>query len=328
MGMPLPAVQHAMARDGLDPSVMDGDHNLPEPRCVPLKDDPTYSKYFKMLKLGLPMGAVKNAMERDGIDPSIMDGDHNAPVSSASRTASSSANMKEKDTHRRTRLHWDTLEDTKVNSNSVWALVGKDAELNQIEIDEQEFTTLFQAEIKAGNPSSSGVGGGGTGGGGGGGGGSNRNVVQVIDPKRANNGGIILARLRMSYDDMARAVETMYVLSVAVFIFQVSFFAHTFSCFAFFTYYSLTSDETVMTANQAQGIIEYMPTLAERKSLRDYMKNSKDGESAAKSFERLCECEKFMVAMMTVKQSKRKIRALLFKLQFRGCIHDLARGEY
>lgn len=83
-----------------------------------------------------------------------------------------------------------------------------------------------------------------------------------------------------------------------------------------------------MTANQAQGIIEYMPTLAERKSLRDYMKNSKDGEAAAKSSERLCECEKFMVAMMTVKQSKRKIRALLFKLQFRGCIHDLARGEY
>lgn len=87
------------------------------------------------------------------------------------------------------------------------------------------------------------------------------------------------------------------------------------------------SDETAMSANQAQGIIEYMPTLAERKSLRDYMKTGKNGETAAKSFERLCECEKFMVAMMTVKQSKRKIRALLFKLQFRGCIHDLAHGE-
>jgi len=83
-----------------------------------------------------------------------------------------------------------------------------------------------------------------------------------------------------------------------------------------------------MTANQAHGIIEYMPTHAERKSLRDHMKNSKDGEEAAKSIERMCECDKFMVAMMTVKQSKRKIRALLFKLQFRGCIHDLARGEY
>jgi len=88
-------------------------------------------------------------------------------------------------------------------------------------------------------------------------------------------------------------------------------------------------NETAMSANQAQGIIEYMPTLAERKSLRDYMKAgpSQNGESAAKSFERLCECEKFMVAMMTVKQSKRKIRALLFKLQFRGCIHDLAHGD-
>lgn len=68
-----------------------------------------------------------------------------------------------------------------------------------------------------------------------------------------------------------------------------------------------------------------MPTLAERNSLREYMKAS-NGKSAAK-FERLCECEKFMVAMMTVTQSKRKIRALLFKLQFRGCIHDLAHGE-
>ena len=36
-------------------------------------------------------------------------------------------------------------------------------------------------------------------------GGTGRSVVQVIDPKRANNGGIILARLRMSYDDMAMA---------------------------------------------------------------------------------------------------------------------------
>jgi hypothetical protein len=39
----------------------------------PLKDDPTYSKYFKMKKMGLPSAAVKNAMERDGMDPAIMD---------------------------------------------------------------------------------------------------------------------------------------------------------------------------------------------------------------------------------------------------------------
>jgi hypothetical protein len=98
------------------------------------------------------------------------------------------------------------LEETQVKSDSVWALVEEDAELNQIEIDEKEFTTLFQAEIKS-NAASGGVCGGAMGGGGGGG--SSRNVVQVIDPKRANNGGIILARLRMNYDDLARAVDAM-----------------------------------------------------------------------------------------------------------------------
>jgi len=300
VGMPMPAVQHAMTRDGLDASVMDGDHNLPAPlpeeeqQGVPLKNDPAYGKYFKMLKLGLPMGAVKNAMERDGVDSSVMDGNHNLPANSSSNNGASSSSttsrkqQRQKDTHRRTRLHWETLEDTKVNSNSVWAMVEEDAEIDKIEIDEKEFTNLFQAELKLTSGAGASGGGGNTS--------SNKNVVQVIDPKRANNGGIILARLRISYDDMAQAVDRI--------------------------------DETVMTANQAQGIIEYMPTLAERKSLRDYMKASKNGESAAKNFERLCECEKFMVAMMTVKQSKRKLRALLFKLQFRGCIHDLAKDVY
>ena len=53
------AVQNAMQRDGLDPSIMDLD---PEKSVAsqldkgkgegpPLKDDPTYSKYFTMLKM-------------------------------------------------------------------------------------------------------------------------------------------------------------------------------------------------------------------------------------------------------------------------------------
>merc|ERR1711997_1038564 len=40
---------------------------------VPLKEDPDYIKYFKMLKMGLPMGAVKNALVRDGKDPAVID---------------------------------------------------------------------------------------------------------------------------------------------------------------------------------------------------------------------------------------------------------------
>ena len=78
MGIIMGAVKNAITKDGLNPSVMDGDHNAPAP--MPLKDDPKYAKYFKMLKMGLPMGAVKNAITKDGLNPSMMDGDHNAPA--------------------------------------------------------------------------------------------------------------------------------------------------------------------------------------------------------------------------------------------------------
>ena len=50
MGLPMPAVKHAMTRDGLDPDVMDGDHSKPAGGSgVPLKEDPKYAKYFKMV---------------------------------------------------------------------------------------------------------------------------------------------------------------------------------------------------------------------------------------------------------------------------------------
>ncbi|KAL9187572.1 hypothetical protein ACHAXT_001675 [Thalassiosira profunda] len=312
VGMPLPAVQHAMKRDGLDPSVMDGDHDAPAPSAdgggedgVPLREDPAYAKYFKMLKLGLPLGAVKNALERDGLDPAILDLDPNAPLpktgASAAGASHSSSNAKRekappKDTHRRTRLHWDTA-GVAIKANSVWAMVDADDSLDALEIDEGEFANLFQAELSA--TAGSGAGAGGSRGNNGGG---KKGVVQVIDPKRANNGGIILARLRMSYDDMARAVERI--------------------------------DETAMSSNQAQGIVEYMPTASERRALRAHMTGDGAGgtgngnESSAAQFEKLCECEKFMVAMMTVAQSRKKLRALLFKLQFRGCIHDLAHDVF
>ena len=34
----------------------------------PLKEDPKYIKYFKMMKMGLPKDAVKHAMERDQLN--------------------------------------------------------------------------------------------------------------------------------------------------------------------------------------------------------------------------------------------------------------------
>lgn len=275
VGMPMDVVKHAMTRDGVDPSVMDGDHNAPV--GVPLKDDLTYQKYFRMLKIGLPMEAVKHAMERDGLDSSVMDQDHNAPVAST-RKKLDDEDDKDRDSHRRARLHWKTLR--KVTSNSLWAELDQDEALENIEIDEDEFQELFQVEkssdvaTKVVTTASQA---------------KKSSTVKVIEPKRANNGGIVLARIKMTHDDMADAVDRI--------------------------------DEKALTAEQVENIIEYLPTKEERKSLETYMLEG--GQDAGEKFESLCECEKFMVSMMTVKHAKRKVRALLFRLQFETCLEDI-----
>jgi len=279
IGMPIDVVKHAMTRDGFDPSVMDGDHN--KPVGVPLKLDPTYAKYFRMLSIGLPMDAVKHSMARDGLDPTVMDRDHDLPAKSGNKSGDEES--KEKDSHRRARLHWNTLR--KVTSNSLWAKIDQEHDImGNIEIDEEEFQELFQVERNAAvesKPKSTD--------------GPRRGAtVRVIDPKRANNGGIILARLKMSHDEMANAVDRI--------------------------------NEQALNAEQIEHIIEYLPTKEERKALETYMLEG--GQDAAEKFEGLCECEKFMVSMMTVKLAKRKVRALLFKLQFESCVRDIQEDAF
>ena len=58
-GLPIGAVQNAIQRDGLDPSIMELDPdksiksqlNMEKDNGPPLKDDPEYSKYFRMLSM-------------------------------------------------------------------------------------------------------------------------------------------------------------------------------------------------------------------------------------------------------------------------------------
>lgn len=145
----------------------------------------------------MPIEAVKHAMERDGLDSHIMDQDHNLPASS--RKDKKSQESKEKDSHRRSRLHWKPLREFR--SNSLWAKIDEDPELDNIEIDEEEFAELFQAELAPNSePTTSAA--------------RHKSprkgaAVRVIDPKRANNGGITLSRLKLSHDDMADAVDRM-----------------------------------------------------------------------------------------------------------------------
>ena len=217
MGLPPDAVKHSMVRDGVDPSVLDGIHSPPLPQkssgSPALKDDPKYEKYFKMLKMGLPLDAVKHAMSRDGLDPSVMDGTAGSENTSkqesggfglgsaaalkASMAKITKSSAKPKDTIRRMRIHWEAMHHESIANNSVWAMLTSDPEVEQLDIDESEFKELFQAEIQEKKEllksQES----------------SKTNVVKVIDAKRANNGGIILARVKMSFGELADSIERL-----------------------------------------------------------------------------------------------------------------------
>merc|ERR1719445_1478858 len=99
--MAFDVVKNAMRRDGLDPNILDNDQSKAY-KELPLKDDPKYAKYFKMLKIGLPRDRVRHAMIKDGLDPNILDGDSNAPAKEKLVTKETKVEPKVK--ARRTRL--------------------------------------------------------------------------------------------------------------------------------------------------------------------------------------------------------------------------------
>lgn len=92
LGMPKEQVLHALKRDDKNPKILDLDpkkslksqeENSKESRDgIPLKDDPEYSKYFKMIKMGMPKEQVLHALKRDGKDPSVLDLDPNKSLKS------------------------------------------------------------------------------------------------------------------------------------------------------------------------------------------------------------------------------------------------------
>jgi hypothetical protein len=250
VGLPISAIKNAMERDGADLGVFDNG------KCKPsgLSDDPAFAKYARMLKVGLPVSAVKNAMERDGVDPCVLDGGASGPTKAGKNelVASEAA----KDPYRRFRLHWETH--SNVRSNTIWAMVSRDQDwLAEFQVDEEEVETLFRAskkstvvaEVTTTNRAGS------------------DGAVRVIDPQRANNGGIILARIKFSYRDIARAVDSY--------------------------------DIAALTLEQIRAILPYIPTAEERHDLQGFI--SKYGQPPK------TECEKFMVEILAVDEAKRKL---------------------
>jgi hypothetical protein len=212
MGLPMGAVKNAISRDGKDPAIMDldpvkslksqlGGVSVEEKDTgIPLKDDPEYTKYFKMLGMGLPADAVKNAVERDGKNPVVLDLDPNKSVAFQMKKkggANKSPVKKKKKRVRRKKIYWNPVDPGKLKEDSMWSIMRGSIVMDKLNYDVKEFEDLFTESADPADqkkkPEKKAA----------------KKTIQVIDGKRSMNGGIILARLKMDYKRTAEIVDKL-----------------------------------------------------------------------------------------------------------------------
>ena len=315
MNLPIGAVKNALQRDELDPSIMDLDATkslssqvkavkkvAKQPykdrkindKSPPLKDDPTYSKFFKMLKMGLSMGAVKNAVTRDGLDPSILDKDPEKSLedqnvtTSKSEVAEKKAKEPPKPSVKRKKIFWSPIEESKIDDNSLWSMIKGTIDFESLNVDQDEFESLFTDTAlptdkkKILNDKSSEP--------------KQKKSVQAIDAKRGMNGGIVLARIKVEFAVLAEMVSEM--------------------------------DCGKLDDTQLKALSEYLPTSDERFAIEGYLKSfdSQTEEVKISAINDLCLCEKYMLAMMKVDMANEKFDCMLFKYQFDNKLRELNQG--
>jgi len=294
MGIPMGAVQQALARDGKDPSTMEMDHDKsysPKPETKvstrpPLRDDPEFAKYFKMLKMGLPMGAVKQAMSRDGADPSVLDMDHGKPLpstSSAKKGASTAKNATPgKPKVLRKKLFWTSIDKSKLDKDSLWAQAQQESQnLEGLDYDMEEFASLFtqQKGKKGKSPSKDGPKR------------KKKALVHLIDGRREMNGSIVLRKFKHDYKQLADDLRRL--------------------------------DVGNMDENEVRAHMQLLPTKEEIKSIEAYLSKSKTEEEKEEAISKLGECEKYMLAMMGVQDAAKRFQCLLYRAQFDTRVEEI-----
>eukprot|EP01038_Epipyxis_sp_PR26KG_P012149 gene12149-16266_t len=203
IGLPKEAVKAKMKQEGVDPNMLDKDPSELIPLndavedqgpMVPVAEHPTFVKYFKMLKVGLPKEAVKAKMKQEGVDPSYLDKDPTEliPVDLSKKTPAGGPGLplvKGPPKRKTKKLYWKAIDASKLGENSLWA----DNNDDNIELDEEEFNNLFvergdqsPTKAKVVKPVTE----------------VKKQKVNLINMKRAQNAGIALARIKMSFEDL------------------------------------------------------------------------------------------------------------------------------
>ncbi|GMF13912.1 unnamed protein product [Phytophthora lilii] len=276
MGLREGAVRQKMKSEGVDERALDlgGDalvSELTEPqKDVKLQDDPIYSKYFKMLKMGLPEGAVRHKMLTENADVRALELGPDAPVSQLSgggdgKTAAKAAVAKPK--RARKKLHWQAISEDRLsnlNQQTIWEDEDDDVDF---EMDMDELEALFSANQNTGSGKKN----------------SSRGqskalkrkqAVTLIDGKRAMNAAISLARVKLSYSEIAQAV--------------------------------IKFDPNGLAIEQLIGINEFLPTSEEAALVLGYTGDK----------EMLGEAEKFILEIAKVKRYAPRMECLVYKLSF------------
>ncbi|KAG6578254.1 formin-homology 2 domain-containing protein [Phytophthora cinnamomi] len=282
MGLPEGAVRQKMKSEGVDEHALDlgGDALVSEltssQNDVKLQDDPVYSKYFKMLKMGLPEGAVKQKMVTENADVRALELGPDATVSQLSSTGDAKTRPAvAKPKRPRKKLHWQPISEDRLsnlNQQTIWEDEDDDVDFD---MDMDELEALFFANQNTGSGKKN----------------SSRGQskalkrkqsVTLIDGKRAMNAAISLARVKLSYSDIAQAV--------------------------------IKFDPNGLTLEQLVGINEFLPTSEEAALVSGYTGDK----------EMLGEAEKFILEIAKVKRYAPRMESLVYKLSFTSRSAELA----
>ena len=217
VGLPKDAIRNALIRDGKDPKIIDLDPNMSlkaqtgglaeeKDTGIPMEDDPDYDKYLKMEKMGMPKDVVRNALVRDGKNPAIIDfnptmsvGFQLKKLESSNSSDKPSVKKKKKKKIRRKKIYWNPIDPKKLKQDSLWNIVKDRVAMGSLKYDLKEFEELFTESTEAGvqqkkkGPVKK----------------EAKKAVQVIDPKRSMNGGIVLSTIKTDRKEVAKFVDKM-----------------------------------------------------------------------------------------------------------------------
>ncbi|CAK4068058.1 unnamed protein product [Aphanomyces euteiches] len=195
MNIPEGAVRQKMIEHGVNVKALElGPEglvsDLTKEAQVMLKDDPTYSKYFKMLKMNIPEGAVRQKMLEHGVNPRALDLGPEGFVSQL--TGASPPKPTKKKVVRRKKLFWQPIPEDRLkrSSTSIWEDRDHNIQLDMDEIEALFFKETTTAKKPAAKPL------------------NRKQAVTLVDGKRAMNAAIALARIKLSYEEVASAIQT------------------------------------------------------------------------------------------------------------------------